>query len=185
MAAFVNSASLMARMSSTALRTSMLSTRLFSVGPCLRVKEIVHTESGTKIVVEGVTPPSVTTSVPATTCREGQTSCHPFCRSPIVAQVKHTDVLILDQFVDSRGQIYSQEELGICSRQWTRLYKLVQMCQRAGLMPGKDFYCQDVRKTKWGSQNCYWDEDTIDTQWNLNRRKKKIQEFTSGKFKQF
>ena len=63
-------------------------------------------------------------------CREGKSHCHPFCRSPIVGlvgslkldwlecsllfQVKHTDVLILDQFVDSKGEMYRQDELGIC-----------------------------------------------------------------------
>ena len=68
-------------------------------------------------------------------------------------------------------------------RQWTRLYKLVQMCQRAGLMPGKEFYCQEIRKTKWGSQNCYWDEKTIDIQWNMNRKNAQIKEFKNGNFK--
>ena len=29
-------------------------------------------------------------------------------------EVKHTDVLILNQFVDSKGEMYSQEDLGIC-----------------------------------------------------------------------
>ena len=48
-----------------------------------------------------------------------------------MGQVKHMDVLILDQFV------YSQEELELYLRQWSRVWKLVQMCQRAGLMPGK------------------------------------------------
>merc|ERR1711874_427244 len=47
-------------------------------------------------------------------CREGKEMCHPFCRSPIVEMVKHTDVLILDQFVDSRGEMTSRDELGIC-----------------------------------------------------------------------
>ena len=45
------------------------------------------------------------------------------------------------------------------------------MCQRAGLMPGKEFYCEEYRQTKWGSQNCYWDEQTIDVQWNNNKLK--------------
>ena len=52
-------------------------------------------------------------------------------------------------------------------------------------MPGKDFYCSDYRKTKWGSQNCYWDEKTIDVQWNENKRKSKIREFKTGFFKNY
>jgi ribosomal protein S18 len=50
--------------------------------------------------------------------------------------VKHTDVLVIDQFLTSTGEIYSQEDLGICKRQWVRLRKLAEMAQRAGLMPG-------------------------------------------------
>ena len=82
------------------------------------VKDIKHTEDGNKIVVEGVhlsQPNASKTTLTTTGCNSGQANCHPFCRSPIVGQVKHTDVLILDQFVDSKGQMYSQEELEICS----------------------------------------------------------------------
>ena len=50
--------------------------------------------------------------------------------------MKHTDVLVIDQFLTSTGEIYSQEDLGICKRQWVRLRKLAEMAQRAGLMPG-------------------------------------------------
>lgn len=70
-------------------------------------------------------------------------------------------------------------------RQWSRLFKLIQMSQRAGLMPGKEFYCQDYRKTKWGRHNCYWDEKTIDIQWNWNSTGRKIKEYKSGMFRNF
>ena len=70
-------------------------------------------------------------------------------------------------------------------RQWTRLYKLVQMSQRAGLMPGKEFYCKEIRETKWGSQNSYWDEKTIDIQHNANMKRRKLKEFTSGMFNNY
>ena len=52
-------------------------------------------------------------------------------------------------------------------------------------MPGKEFYCEEYRQTKWGSQNCYWDEQTIDVQWNVNKLKKKRSEFYSGNFKEY
>jgi len=59
------------------------------------------------------------------------------------------------------------------------------MSQRAGLMPGKEFYCKDYRNTKYGSQNCYWDEKTIDVQWNTVKQKRKTGEFKTGMFKKF
>ena len=75
-------------------------------------KEVRHTETDKKIVVEGVMP---RTEVKTSGCSGGQFECHPFCKSPIVSKVKHTDVLILDQFVDSKGEMYSKEDLKICN----------------------------------------------------------------------
>ena len=89
--------------------------KLLSISCGRMGKRIEHTEEGNKIVVEGIKIQDQNTSkVMAPACKSGQTTCHPFCRSPIVSQVKHTDVLILDQFVDSKGEMYSQEELEIC-----------------------------------------------------------------------
>jgi hypothetical protein len=45
---------------------------------------------------------------------------------------------------------------------------------------GKEFYCQEIRETKWGSQNCYWDEKTIDIQWKKNQDKIKRSYYTTG-----
>jgi len=100
------------RFSSIVLRSA----RLLSTSPNMLIKDIKHTEEGNKIVVEGikVSETSANTALTASGCGSGQANCHPFCNSPIVGQVKHTDVLILDQFVDSKGQMYSQEDLEIC-----------------------------------------------------------------------
>lgn len=57
------------------------------------------------------------------------------------------------------------------------------MAQRAGLMPGKEFYATEVRQTPWGAQNCYWDEKSIDIQWQSNLKKQKRKEFKTGFFK--
>lgn len=92
---------------------SRQSCRHFHVTPAA-FKEIVHTETDKKIVVEGVMPRTEVKSS-ATRCSGGNYECHPFCKSPIVGQVKHTDVLILDQFVDSKGEMYSKEDLKICT----------------------------------------------------------------------
>ena len=80
-------------------------------------KQIKHTETDNKILVEGILDKpqaNVTEQKSAAKCGVGSHSCHPFCKSPIVKEVKHTDVLILNQFVDSKGEMYSQEDLGIC-----------------------------------------------------------------------
>jgi len=147
----------------------------------LNLKDIEHREEDNKIIVEGKILDSPRKDK-LLKCEQGggKAACHPFCQSSIAGKVKHTDVLILDQFLDSRGAIHSQENLGICRRQWTRLRKMVEMAQRAGLMPGKEFYASHVRSTKWGSQNCYWDEKTIDIQWNRNSERGETKTFTKG-----
>ena len=89
--------------------------RFLSVSPCNLMKEIKHSEKDNHIIVEGVYVSGENKQMKAAdTCRGGQVACHSFCKSPFVAQVKHTDVFILNQFVDSKGQMYSQEELEIC-----------------------------------------------------------------------
>ena len=80
-------------------------------------KQIKHTETDNKILVEGILDKpqaKLTEKKSGPNCGVGSHSCHPFCKSAIVKEVKHTDVLILNQFVDSKGEMYSQEDLGIC-----------------------------------------------------------------------
>ena len=81
-------------------------------------KQIKHTETDNRIVVEGVMDTHKATDQKtgsAPKCAGGSHQCHPFCKSPIVKEVRHTDVLILNQFVDSKGEMYSKEDLGICT----------------------------------------------------------------------
>ncbi len=96
-----------------AVMVSRQFSRHLSLTPAV-FKEIRHTETDKKIVVEGVMPRTeANTAVKC--CGGGQHECHPFCKSPIVDKVKHTDVLILDQFLDSKGEMYSKEDLKICN----------------------------------------------------------------------
>ena len=79
-------------------------------------KQIKHKETDKRIVVEGVLESKKQETKVGSWegCGHGKHECHPFCKSLIVGEVKHTDVLILDQFIDSKGQMYSREDLKIC-----------------------------------------------------------------------
>lgn len=46
--------------------------------------------------------------------------------------VKHTDVLILSQFVRSDGCMLPKRITGLCSRQQKKIGKMVSMAQKAG-----------------------------------------------------
>ena len=94
-------------------------------------KQIKHTDTDNRIVVEGIidshqsnSTDQKSVSVPAPKCGVESPSCHPFCKSGLVKEVKHTDVLILNQFVDSKGEMYSQEDLGICMVRPTARYRI-------------------------------------------------------------
>lgn len=78
--------------------------------------------------------------------------------------VKHTDVLILSQFVRSDGCILPRRVTGLCKRQQRRIGALVIMAQKAGLMPNinPSWSKKDPKKRyQWKKYNKYFDEETI------------------------
>lgn len=98
-------------------------------------------------------------------------SCHPFCRFNFVHEVKHTDVLIISQFMDSNGKIMNKEVTGLCARQHVRVEKLIKMAAKAGLLPKeKDQFREEKKKVPGANLNSYYDERTIDIQHLRNLR---------------
>jgi len=78
--------------------------------------------------------------------------------------LKHTDVLILSQYIRNDGCMLPRRITGLCKRQQKRVSTMVTMAQKAGLMssinpPGSK---KDPRsRYKWKKWNSYWDETTI------------------------
>jgi len=127
------------------------------------IKQIVKTEEeGGNVVIEGVFQSSARLSqlvkVDAT---DHPKSCY-MCKLNL--DLKHTDVLILNQFLRSDGCMLPQRITGLCKRQQKRVSTLVTMAQKAGLMssinpPGSK---KNPRlRYKWKQWNSYWDETTI------------------------
>lgn len=95
---------------------------------------------GSTVVIEAVNVPSPRTELlvraenlpsqdPAIS-----TSDNPPCyMCAIGLDVKHTDVLILSQFVRSDGCMLPRRITGLCRRQQKKIGKLVTMAQKAGL----------------------------------------------------
>ena len=65
-------------------------------------------------------------------------NCHPLCKFDKIHEIQHTDVLILEQFTDSQGDIMPRDLTNLCERQHFRINKLIGMAQKAGLMGTKD-----------------------------------------------
>ncbi|KAI5706185.1 hypothetical protein M8J76_004283 [Diaphorina citri] len=71
--------------------------------------------------------------------------------------IKHTDVLILNQFVDSRGCIMNRRVTKLCGKQQKRISNLIKMSQRSGLL-----FRKLPKHRKDDTQfNSYWDESLM------------------------
>ena len=118
--------------------------RFFMTSHSMAIREIVRSEEPKKTVIEGASKPSPRTNFlidpkifPVSGC-EANDECHPLCRFDKVHEIKHSDVLILEQFVDSDGEQLPRSLTKLCKRQHYRIGKLVGMAQKAGLMGSKD-----------------------------------------------
>ncbi|XP_032517059.2 large ribosomal subunit protein mL66 isoform X2 [Danaus plexippus] len=127
-------------------------------------------KEGSTLVVEGVNVPSPRTELliraenikdlvqPEGTPKETCYMC------ALGLDVKHTDVLILSQFVRSDGCMLPRRITGLCRRQQKKIGKMVSMAQKAGLMINlTPSFCKKDPKKRYGFKkfNSYFDETTI------------------------
>ncbi|KAF7990672.1 hypothetical protein HCN44_000477 [Aphidius gifuensis] len=78
--------------------------------------------------------------------------------------VKHTDVLILSQFLKSNGGVLPRRITGLCKVQQKRVGIMITMAQKAGLMPNiapKNSNKDPKKRRGVKKNNVYYDEDTI------------------------
>ena len=136
-------------MSSLLLQRQLLrdSFKLFSTSSSRAIRKIVVKEEGKTITIEGAKEesPRVKNMIDpklfsASSSCEAYEKCHPLCQFDKIHEIKHTDLLILEQFVDSEGELMPRKLTKLCERQHYRLNKLVGMAQKAGLMGSKDKY---------------------------------------------
>ncbi|XP_063536631.1 large ribosomal subunit protein mL66 [Cydia strobilella] len=154
-------------------KNAVLSTsvRSLSVTKSLNIKEIHEKKEGTALVVEGIqaTSPRTELIVRAEKIKDlspvvqgdGKPPCY-MCALGL--DVKHTDVLILSQFVRSDGCMLPRRITGLCRRQQKKIGKMVSMAQKAGLMINlTPAYCKKDPTKRFGHKkfNTYFDESTI------------------------
>ncbi|XP_026762219.2 28S ribosomal protein S18a, mitochondrial [Galleria mellonella] len=137
----------------------------------LHVKEIREQTVGSTLVVEGVPVPSPRKDylvraenlvpVPEPLVKSEQPPCY-MCALGL--EVKHTDVLILSQFVRSDGCMLPRRITGLCRRQQKKIGKMVTMAQKAGLMINltpKNCAKDPKKRYQHKKFNTYFDESTI------------------------
>lgn len=124
------------------------------------LKEIRETGEGNVRIFEGVNV--LSPREPYVVKAEDPRGCCTLCSLGL--DVKHTDVLILSQFLRTDGCMLPRRITGLCRRQQKRISNMVAMAQKAGLMPniGPPGSKKDPkRRYKWRKFNTYFDESTI------------------------
>lgn len=104
----------------------------FSTSSCLQLKEIERRVEGHTTVVEGKYVESPNTNKLVSKELADKKVC-PLCALDL--NLKHTDVLVLSQFVRSDGRLLPRRVTGLCCSQQYKLTRLVLMAKKAGLMP--------------------------------------------------
>ncbi|XP_054169043.1 39S ribosomal protein S18a, mitochondrial-like [Oppia nitens] len=99
-----------------------------------RLKEIKYTEKDDTITVEAVKVKSDRTDKLVTTDENVSCKCCPLCRLNL-RRLNYTDILILQQFVESDGKVMPRSVTGLCERMHQKVYNLVNKAQRCQLMP--------------------------------------------------
>ena len=100
----------------------------------LCLKEIRETTKGSTTVVEGIQVASPRASNLAVAPPEAKADACPLCRLGI-KNLKYTDVLILNQFMEPGGKLMSIRDSKLCGSQYTRVKFLVQKAQMCKLLP--------------------------------------------------
>ncbi|XP_077291209.1 mitochondrial ribosomal protein S18A [Arctopsyche grandis] len=139
--------------------------RHFNVSAPVAVKQIVTTTQNKEMTVEGLrvsSPREHWLVKPTTDVTVGDRKPCYMCALDL--DVKHTDVLILSQFVRSDGCMLPKRITGLCSMQQKKIGVMVQMAHRAGLMLNltpKGCKRNISNRKNWKKFNTYFDESTI------------------------
>ncbi|XP_064545945.1 large ribosomal subunit protein mL66 [Drosophila montana] len=152
-------ATLLKAATSTFRGTFWQSRRIATSTP-LFIKEIHEKLENNALVFEGVNVVS----------QRSENMLKPACSSTFCPEctlgldIKHTDVLILSQYVRSDGCMLPRRITGLCHRQQKKMGTLVTMAQKAGLMPNlaPSWSKKDPKKRfGWRKFNKYFLESTI------------------------
>ncbi|XP_030376429.1 39S ribosomal protein S18a, mitochondrial [Scaptodrosophila lebanonensis] len=142
------------------VRNSVWQTRTIVTTTPSLIKEIHETHENNAVIYEGVSVKSPRAE------KMLKAACDTkFCpECTLGLDIKHTDVLILSQYVRSDGCMLPRRITGLCYRQQKKMGTLVTMAQKAGLMPNlaPSWSKKDPKKRfGWRKFNKYFLESTI------------------------
>ncbi|KAJ1529632.1 hypothetical protein ONE63_006396 [Megalurothrips usitatus] len=132
--------------------------RTFGVSPWRSLKEIRERQDGDTLIIEAVHVKSP---------REGHVvksdNQHGACSlCALGLDVKHTDILIIKQFMDSEAKLYPRKITGLCRWQQRKMRYVIEMAIRAGLVnPLVASQPIPAYQRGWRKFNTYFDESEI------------------------
>ncbi|KAH8265333.1 hypothetical protein KR038_004318 [Drosophila bunnanda] len=142
------------------LRISALQARSVATTSPRLIKEIQEKQESNVKIFEGVNVESPRAELMLKSACQSN-----FCpECTLGLDIKHTDVLILSQYVRSDGCMLPRRITGLCHRQQKKMGTLVTMAQKAGLMPNlaPAWSKKDPKKRfGWRKFNKYFIESTI------------------------
>lgn len=96
-------------------------------------------------------------------CKKNGTHFCPECSLGL--EIKHTDVLILSQYIRPDGCMLPRRTTGLCRRMQKRIGTMVTMAHNAGLMPNmspeNSIRRDPTKRFGWTKYNKYYFEETI------------------------
>jgi small subunit ribosomal protein S18 len=97
-------------------------------------------------------------------CKKNGSKFCPECSLGL--DIKHTDVLIISQYLRPDGCMLPRRVTGLCKRMQKRIGTMVVMAHKAGLLPNlKPAHTRTAREPNnrkgWKGFNTYYDETTI------------------------
>lgn len=138
------------------------------------IVDVVLDEKKQALVIEAKHVPSPNQELLVKELVECQKEGKQFCpECTLGLNIKHTDVLILSQYVRQDGCMLPRRVTGLCKRQQKRIGNMVTMAQKAGLMMNLNpSWSKKDPKRRFGMKkfNSYFDENTI----KLGDRKQKF-----------
>ncbi|KYN32769.1 28S ribosomal protein S18a, mitochondrial [Trachymyrmex septentrionalis] len=130
------------------------SNRSISLSAITHLKQIIKKKEDNVLTIEAITVPHKKEHL----LFKLESNACSLCATGL--DVKHTDVLILNQFLRKNGTVLPRRITGLCKIQQNKVTTLVTMAKRAGLLP--DRLPKEVMATeKWRKYNTYFDENTI------------------------
>lgn len=107
------------------LKQVMITNHFFSISPIVKVEQVNDT-----LEISGVYKESPRTN---TLLKEVKDKSRKFCpKCTLGLDIKHTDVLILSQYLRSDGCMLPRKITGLCEVQQKNISTMIKMAQRAG-----------------------------------------------------